>query len=115
MQGVIAETVQLMELPLIHRLLPVDVEGTLHNGRHLIHIIRVEGDDAQSQNVGNVIERPVFVAFKFQFAPKRVFLFDAMLNGGDIDTLLPQCVTQMVVSDFLHPLIDGDPVMVLLA
>ena len=68
MQRVVAEAVHLVQFTLVNRLLPVDVESALHDGSHLIHIIRIEGDDSQPYDVSNVVDSGIFASFELQFA-----------------------------------------------
>ena len=65
-ERVVAETVKLMELSFIHRLFPIDIEGALGNGRHLIHIIGVEGDDADTHEICQIVDVVILVTFAFE-------------------------------------------------
>lgn len=87
MQGVVAEAVQLVQLPLVHTLFPVNVEDALGNGCHLIDLIAVEGDDAQANEIGNIVDGLVLRTFQLQFAYQRLLRLYAMLDGRDVDAL----------------------------
>ena len=53
-QRVIAKAVEIVQLALINRVALVDIEQLTDNGCYLIHIIGIEGNNAQTYQVGNV-------------------------------------------------------------
>ena len=113
MQGVIAEAVHLVQLALVYRLFPVDVEGAFYDGGHFVDVVGIEGDDAQAYDIGDGIDVGIFGTLELQFAAQGVALLDAVLDGGDVDALFSQCVSQTVVGQLIHPLIDGELLVVL--
>ena len=113
-KGVVAKAGEIMELALVDGLFPVDVEDMLHDGSHLVDIIGVEGDDAHTEDIGDIFERLVLGALQFEFATKRLLGLDAMLDGVDIKAVLLQSPTQLVEYNLFHPLENGLPLLILL-
>ena len=68
MEGVIAEAIKLVEFALIYRFTPVDIEDMLHDSSHLVDIIGIEGDDAHSEYIGDIVERLIFGTFQLKFS-----------------------------------------------
>ena len=66
-QGQVAETVGLVGLPLVDGILPVDAEMVLHHRSHPVHIVCIEGDDPEPDQIRDIIDIPVFIPFQFQF------------------------------------------------
>ncbi len=53
-QGHVAEAVYLMRLALVHGILPVHLEETVHGRCHLVHVVAVEGDDTHAHYICDV-------------------------------------------------------------
>ena len=66
-ERIVAEAVELVKFSFIHRFLPIDVEGTLGNGRHLVHVVGVEGDDADTHEICQIVDVVILVTFAFKF------------------------------------------------
>ena len=114
MQRVIAEAVQLVQLALIHTLLPVDIEHAFRDDRHLVHLVGVESNDAQTYQVGYIIDALILCTFTFQFPSQRLFGFHSVFKGRHIDALLTERTTQLVVRLLCHFLKCGHQFTVLL-
>ena len=69
-QGVVAEAVVLVLLTLVLGVLPVNVEQLFGQRRYTIDLLVVERDDADAENVGNVLKLSVFIPLSFEFAYK---------------------------------------------
>ena len=95
-QRVIAEGVQPVQFALIDALLPVDVEDALGDDRHLIDLVGVEGDDAQSHEVGDVVDALVFRTFQLQLPRERLLGLHPVLHGRDVDALFVQGMSQLL-------------------
>ena len=99
----ISKAVYFKHLALVDRVVPVDVEHTLHQCRDDVHLVAEEGDDARAEDVGDVVEGTVFVAFQFQLAGQAFLALDARLKAGDDDILLVKAPAQR----FEHQLLDA--------
>ena len=84
-QGHVAESVHLVEFPLVHGIVPVHLEKALHHRGDLVHVVDVEGDDPHPEDVGDIGEGIVFRPFQFQFSREGLLLLDPALNGSDDD------------------------------
>ena len=100
MQRIVAEAGQLVLLPFVNGVMPVNVEEILDNGGHLVHIVGIEGDDAHSHEVGDVGDAMVLITFLGQFASQRLLGIDAMLNGIQLDALFFQDSAEKRVDSF---------------
>ena len=65
-----------MDLALVDGILPVNLKESLNGRCHLIDIVYVEGNDSESQNVGQVSQTAVFVTFQLQLTGKRIIRLD---------------------------------------
>ena len=83
MQGQVAEAVDFVDLALVHGILPVYREQALHGGGHLVHVVDVEGDYAQADDVRDIGQALVFGALELQLTGQRVLGFDAGLDRRD--------------------------------
>ena len=61
---------------------------TVHRRGHFVHVITVEGDDAQAHDVRNVRQGGIFGSFQFQYAGERTFRFYPVFDGGDNESRL---------------------------
>ena len=103
MQGQVAETVDLVRLALVHRVLPVDLEKALQHGSHLVHVIHVESDDAQAEDVGDVADVGIFPSLLAQLPLQGRLRLDAVLDGGDDDPRVRQEGAQALRNLFRKP------------
>ena len=89
-QGQVTEAVHLEELALVHGVLPVHLEETVHGRSDLVHVIRVEGDDPHAEDIGDIRKGSILPPLQFQLAGQGSLLLDPALNGGDDDAGLIQ-------------------------
>ena len=104
MERVVAETVQLVQHALIDRVVPVDLEQLLHDRRDAVHIIGVERDDTPTEDISNIAQGSVFVAFELEFASERLFGLDTRIDGRHEDAVLGQRLTQQSRYLYQHAL-----------
>ena len=81
-EGHIAEAVYLMELALVHGILPVHLEKFLYGRCHLVYVVRVESDHADAHDIGDIGQGGILGAFQFKFSGKGGFRFHAGFYGG---------------------------------
>ena len=81
-QGEVAEAVDFVDLALVDGVVPVHFEEALHGGSDLVHVVDVEGDDAQADDVGDVRKRAVFGTFELELAGQGILGLDPVLDGG---------------------------------
>ena len=74
-QRVIAEAIELVHLPLVNGIGPVNVEQRLDNGRDAVDVLIIKGDDTGTKDVGDVGERLVLMSLALQLARKRLLGF----------------------------------------
>ena len=79
MQRVVSEAVQLVQFPLVHGVVPVDLEELFRHGSDAVHVVGVESDDTRTNKVRDVAQHRVFVSFQFQLARQTLFRFHASL------------------------------------
>ena len=79
--GKVAEGIDFVEFPLVHGILPVDFEQPFHNRGHLVHVIRIESDHPESDNIGNIGDAAVLVALELEFSLKRLLGLDPVFDG----------------------------------
>ena len=73
MQGEVTETVYLVQLSLVHGVFPVYLKQLFNGGCHLVHVIYVEGYHPQADDVRDVCQRLVFIAFAFKLPGQGLF------------------------------------------
>ena len=64
----IAEVINIMHLPLVNRILPVDVEHLLNQRRDLVDFVAVICDDADADQIRHVTDLTVLLALELQLA-----------------------------------------------
>ena len=77
----VSETVYRHHLALVDGVFPVDFEQLLGEGGDDIHFVAEESDDADADNIGDVIQRAVFVALQFQLSSKALLGLDAGIDA----------------------------------
>ena len=82
-----------MQLTLVDALLPIDVEEALGNDRHLVDFVGIEGDNAQTDEVSDVVDALVFSTLQLQLTRQRLLGLHPMLNGSNVDPLFAQGLT----------------------
>ena len=107
MQGQVTETVHLQEFSLVHGILPVHLEEAVHRGSHLVHVVRVEGDDPHPENVGDIREGGVLRPLHFQLPGEGFLLLHPAFDGGDDDAGLVQEGAYPRRNRLVHLLEDG--------
>ena len=101
----IAERVDRQQLALVHRVVPVHFEQAVHQGGNLIDLIVVERDDARAHNVGDIVDRLVFLSFQLQLAGQAFFLLDAGFQAG-YDQMTPfQAAFELLEHDLPEPVV----------
>ena len=68
MQRVVAETVQLVHLPLVDGVFAVNVEEVLHHGRDLVDVVAVKRNDTDPEQIRDIRNLAVFAALERQLA-----------------------------------------------
>ena len=114
MKRQVAEAVGLVRLALVHRIGPVDGEEALQHGRHLVHVVNVEGDDAQAHQVGYVVNVAVLPALELKLAGKRRLRLDALLHRRHHQPGLGEEFLQLFGNDLRHLGINRQEAAVLL-
>ena len=102
MQRVVAETVQLVEFALVHRVCPVNLEELLRYRCDTVHIVGVEGDDARPEDVSDVAERGVFIPFKRQLVRQTRLRLDTRLDCRHNESVSLQSLPQDAGHLHLH-------------
>ena len=113
-QRVVAEARQLVSLALVDRVRPVHLEVLLHNGRHLVHVVRIERNDADTHQVGDILQTMVLVALALQLADQRLLRLHAGLHTVQLHALRLQHLCQHPIDMLLELLQLRQPLMVLL-
>src|SRR5574344_1076825 len=103
-QRLVAESVQLTNLAFVNAVSPVDVKEMLYDRGYLIHIVREECDDTQSQDIGNIIDTFIFITFTSQFADKTALFLYAALHSGNINTIFFNAVCYLLFYNSLQSL-----------
>ena len=86
-----------MELALIDALVPIDIENTLGDGGHFVHLVGVEGDDAKAYEVCHVLNGLVLASLEFQLSFQRAGALYTFFHGGDVDALFLQRFAEHVI------------------
>ena len=97
MQRIVTKNIQLV-LALVNAFFPVDIEDALGNGCNLVNLIGIEGDNAQTNQVGDIFNGLILRTLQFQFSCQRLLSLHPILNSRDIDALFAQLRAQQVVS-----------------
>ena len=63
-----------MDLAFVHGILPVHIEQSLYHGCDLVHIVDVESDNPESDNVRYVRKGMVLRPLQLKLAPQGRFL-----------------------------------------
>ena len=83
MQRKIAEAVYLVQLALIYRILPVDVEIPLEQRRYFIYIVDIESNHAQAHDVGYVVDTVILIPLKGKLSTELFFRLDPVFQCRD--------------------------------
>ena len=73
-------------------------------GRDEVHLVAVKGDDAHTENIGDVAKGMVFITFPLQLSRKARLRLDAGFQRSDEDMVLVQTGTDLFEDEALHPL-----------
>ena len=112
-EGEVAETVDVVGLALVDGVGPVDLEETLQDGRDLVHVIDVEGNHAEAEDVRDIQDILVFATLEAELAGKGFLFLDAVLQGGDDEAGLVEETLQFLRDEFRHLRVDGEQFAVL--
>ena len=85
MQRIVAKTVYLVHLALVDTVRPVDCKNASDEGGNLVHLVAVESNHTDAQDIRQVRERVVLARLTFQFSSKAIFCLDAALYRVDVD------------------------------
>ena len=114
MQGKVAETVYLVRLAFVDGILPVNLEKPFQNGRYLVHIVNIEGYDADAYKVCDVEDVLVFTALFLKFAGKGALCLYPVLNGRNQESGLFKKAFELLRDDVCHLRIHRQQIPVLL-
>lgn len=90
-----------MLFSLVDRVWPVDVEKCFGQGGNTVYVLIVEHNDADTEDVGNVGQRLIFVALELQFACQRWLGLDARFHGINFKASLHNTFLQQVGNNLL--------------
>ena len=107
MERQITETVDFEHLTLVDGVVPVDFKQFLGQSGDDIDFIAIESDDTGTDNIGDVIQRVVFIAFQFQFTCKALLCLDTCFKSRNEDVILFKAGVQQTKNDGFQLLING--------
>ena len=103
MQRIVTETVRVVQAALIDGIFPIDVEKLLGQGGDAIDIVGVERDDPCAEDIGDVAQRMVFVAFERQLAGKTLPGFDPCADSRHRQPVVVYDILQRDFHDTFQP------------
>ena len=113
-EGVVAETVELVHLALVDGVVAVDIEQIGRHCGNLVHIVAVESNDTHADKVGNILGRSVFRALELELACKAALGFHAAFGGGDHETLVRNILADDIQNHLLETLQHRDHLAIFL-
>ena len=97
----VAKVIDIMHLPLVNRIFPVDVEHLLNQRRDLVDFVAVICDDADADQIRHVTDLTVLLALELQLAGKALLRLHTAFNADD-DSVLSHHRLQIIQKEGQH-------------